>query len=354
MFGVLKGALPSLMAKVMNVYGDDDLMLDPDLQVKEVTHIHKDTPAISRANGAEDKLTPRTQIFLCEMIYEHHLRRNPRHGLLGFQRAGIVPLDPDLIFRACRDFKEPAHNLQPAEAMPTRKSVQSAIEDVEDILQDHSISPLRKIRRISDVASSASVALFPPAHTFRRKEGSQPIDTGTQLSIVGCTSIDELRARMLELNKEKEKKSEEKKAAKEAEREAKRAQRGAAQEAKRAEQEAKRAERGAAHEAKRAAKVAKRAERRADQEKRELAQAAKKKGLAEKTARRAPQAGNAPRGELVQNKARGRGGSRSKVQTVREGPQNKSAPSSETPEAQHAVPQRSRERARKPLRKMDL
>jgi hypothetical protein len=258
-FGVLKGALPSLMAKVMNVYGDDDLMLDPDLQVKEVTHIHKDTPAISRANGAEDKLTPRTQIFLCEMIYEHHLRRNPRPGLLGFQRAGIVPLNPDLIIWACRDFKEPAHNLQPDEAMPTGKSVQSAIEDAEDILQDHSISPLRKIRRISDVASSASVALFPPAQTFRRKEGSQPIDTGTQLSIAGCTSIDELRARMLELNKEKEKKSEEKKAAKEAEREAKRAQRGAAQEAKRAEQEAKRAE------------------RRADQEKRELAQAAKKK-----------------------------------------------------------------------------
>ena len=43
-FGVLKGALPSLMAKVMNVYGDDDLMLDPDLQVKEVTTYTKTRP----------------------------------------------------------------------------------------------------------------------------------------------------------------------------------------------------------------------------------------------------------------------------------------------------------------------
>ena len=177
------------------MHKDESLVLGEDLEIRQKLASQADLNAIQRANGAEAQLTQRTQIFICEMIYRRHLRDNTHRGQLGFQRAGIFPFDGDAVVRGCRDFvTNPPQSPTRASKARTRKSLDGHIADIIETAHDVSVSPLSKLRRLSDsVAQAAALADMTPPPPSKMQVCSPDI-TSSQRSINGVFTVADLEA----------------------------------------------------------------------------------------------------------------------------------------------------------------
>ena len=78
-------------------------MIAPDLKVRNTFAAEAHLTAIQRANGVEDKLSPRSLIMMCEMITAHHASSLVEYIQAGFEIAGIFPLNLDIV-KNCSDY----------------------------------------------------------------------------------------------------------------------------------------------------------------------------------------------------------------------------------------------------------
>ena len=87
-------------------------MIAPDLKVRSTFAAEAHLTAIERANGVEDKLSPRSLIMMCEMITARHASSLVEHIQAGFEIADIFPLNLDIV-KNCSDYAPEALPSEP-------------------------------------------------------------------------------------------------------------------------------------------------------------------------------------------------------------------------------------------------
>lgn len=296
-FAELKGPMPALFDRIVRVHEDETLAIGPDLAIRPLLATQQHLIPIQRANGAEDKLTPRTQIFICEMLYRALAQKLRHKAMLGFERAGIFPFNSSLVLEYCTDFTKATEIVKlndDAPARPTtRRSLSGSLKEIADTFVDPTISPKSKLRTVMDTAARALETLQPPSLPSRKRQLSLPDITTTQRTIDDCESVEELKARLKEANEAKAAKLESKMALKRAKKEVQEtkkkevAERKAARVAVKEEREAAKVRRGEERAAAKAAKAAKEEEK-AEKAAAKAALTDVKDGVAKKRAKKNP------------------------------------------------------------------
>lgn len=212
LFGALKKAMASLIDLTSSVHVRKDLFLDAK---KYRTHRKPTIPptiALVRAQGFEHTATPRTLMLMSEQIFHNPYTINYEVVREGFQLAGIYPFDPHVVLSKCPDFAPTAPvQQQPVLAM-TDAAVGQAFQQVAEVAQDFTLTPVTRKRRIVALMSalptprtvcglSGTSNSVPVPSTAAQSEGRAPkVARQLTFSTEAVHNVGVLRKRLQEKN----------------------------------------------------------------------------------------------------------------------------------------------------------